>query len=342
MSSISTSKSEAKHAARQFALPGSVSVCVTGFMRILLPPFVACFIVVDAKDGIFHQKGFCMSSSDIIARIEERKAKLVEASKKLKDHFVGIDHAIDRVINNIEAWYCTPELMTRPTICCLWGLTGIGKTDLVRRLISHLDMTDSFVELQMTNKGSSQHTNSTTLQHLLSTSNVTADDHGVLLLDEIQRFRSVDTQGNDIHDYSFQDLWMLLSDGSFGSAADNKQQIMELLLDAAYWDDRERVEREKKEAEARQKGEQLVATDDEFEKRRRYKQSHYSARQIKRRLRLPESVEEIMQWSGGEKIEMIRKRDVRQNDLSPRGLPEVPHLHLREPRRGVPDGRSNG
>jgi hypothetical protein len=237
--------------------------------------------------------------STMFDRIASRKKKLVSAADKLKAHFVGIDHVIDRIMKNIEAWYCMPELMSRPTICCLWGLTGIGKTDLVRRLVTYLELTDSFVEIQMTNKGSSQHYSST-LQRLLQSSNLGPEDTGVLLLDEIQRFRSVNEDGKEIHDYNFQDLWMMLSDGSFGSASDNKQEVMEMLLDAIYYDDLSRSVKRKEG-----KDENEVVEDD---KHRRYKQSFYSAKQMKRRLKLSESFEEIMKWSSAKKTEVITEK----------------------------------
>ena len=154
-----------------------------------------------------------MDDNAIVQRISQRQQQLRDASVELKSHFVGLDEVIDKILLGIEAWFCTPEVVTRPTVVCLWGLTGIGKTDLVRRLVKSLNFMDSFVEIQMTNKGSSQNTYASTLQSLLSGSNVCPEEPGVLLLDEIQRFRSVDQEGKDIHDYMFQDLWMLLSGG---------------------------------------------------------------------------------------------------------------------------------
>src|SRR4051812_3025906 len=114
----------------------------------------------------------------LIEQISQRQKILAKSAETLKLHFVGLDHVIDKIVGSIEAWYCMPELMTRPTIVCLWGLTGIGKTDLVRRLVKSLDYTDSFVEVQLTNKGSSTNTWASTIQTLLSGSNVCAEEPG--------------------------------------------------------------------------------------------------------------------------------------------------------------------
>ncbi len=74
-----------------------------------------------------------------IKEITERRKVLVKASKNLKKHFVGIDSIIDEVISNIEVWYLMPELLTRPVVVNLWGMTGVGKTDLIRRLVRELN-----------------------------------------------------------------------------------------------------------------------------------------------------------------------------------------------------------
>ena len=258
-----------------------------------------------------------MDGSKLLDQISKKRKVLQSACQTLKEHFVGLDAVIDRIGSNIEAWYCMPELLTRPTIVCLWGLTGNGKTDLVRRLVRALDYTDNFVELQLTNKGSSQHSYTNSLQGLLSTSNICAEEPGILLLDEIQRFRSVDEDGKDIHDYAFQDLWMLLSDGSFGSASDGKQQIMDLLMEALYWEDyyQARNANKKKKATAKATDDDEDDDDDEYgggsdqvENRRKFKQNYYQARQLKRKLRLEEPAEEIMKWDSAKKMAMLLEK----------------------------------
>jgi hypothetical protein len=248
-------------------------------------------------------------SATLLARISKSREKLDYVAMHLKSHFVGLDDVIDRIISSIEAWYCMPELSTRPTIVCLWGLTGNGKTDLVRRLVKLLEMSDRFVEVQMTNKGSSQHS-ATTMQGLLCNSNLNSEEAGILLLDEIQRFRAVDGDGKDIADYQFQDLWMLLSDGSFGSAAHRKQAIIDMLCEAMYYqdyysttsvakadDDDDDDDDDEDDEKAKKKKETV--------KQRKFKQNYWSAKQIKRTLGLQETVEDIMQWDDKKKLQML-------------------------------------
>lgn len=69
-----------------------------------------------------------------------RIEKLQQTKIKLKSEFVGIDEIINKVIDSITPWYLTPEVLERPVVVSLWGLTGTGKTSLIRKLINYLDL----------------------------------------------------------------------------------------------------------------------------------------------------------------------------------------------------------
>ena len=66
--------------------------------------------------------------------------KLQQTKEKLKSEFVGLDEIIDKVIDSITPWYLTPEVLERPVVVSLWGLTGTGKTSLLRKLVNYLDL----------------------------------------------------------------------------------------------------------------------------------------------------------------------------------------------------------
>ena len=68
----------------------------------------------------------------IQTQIAERSARLAQVATELKAELFGIDAVIDRVIDSLRAWYVLPEIINRPVIICLWGLTGTGKTQLTR------------------------------------------------------------------------------------------------------------------------------------------------------------------------------------------------------------------
>ena len=70
----------------------------------------------------------------------ERIEKLKGAISILKEEFVGLDKILDDIETSLYPWYITPELITRPQIISLWGMTGTGKTSVVHRLVKLLDL----------------------------------------------------------------------------------------------------------------------------------------------------------------------------------------------------------
>jgi len=78
-----------------------------------------------------------------------RKGILESAKSELKKEFVGLNDIIDEVVDLIEPWYLFPNGQIRPTIVNLWGMTGVGKTSLVKRLFHHLDLTDSLYKFDV-------------------------------------------------------------------------------------------------------------------------------------------------------------------------------------------------
>lgn len=80
-----------------------------------------------------------------IEEIKEKNAIIDRAIVTLKKEFVGIDKQIDEVMDNVRSWYLYPQLQTRPLVIAIWGLSGTGKTVLVRRISQLLDIEKDFV-----------------------------------------------------------------------------------------------------------------------------------------------------------------------------------------------------
>ena len=164
----------------------------------------------------------------LIDRIKERETILKASSVELKKHFVGIDEQIDKICDSIRTWWYMPELMTRPCIVCLFGATGVGKTDLVRRLVKLLNYQDKYCEIELSNKSSTWARSVGSLMR--QNPGVKSGEPSILLLDEIQGFRTIDEQGNDILDYDMKDIWTLLSDGKLPYKAEI-ESLMNMLWD---------------------------------------------------------------------------------------------------------------
>jgi hypothetical protein len=146
-----------------------------------------------------------------IKTINERKATLEKAKTALKNYFIGIDDIIDDLMDYIQVWYLMPELLSRPVIINLWGMTGVGKTDLIRRLVKELNFQDRFLEIELSNID--QTTYQTSVSSLLSANDLNDNKPSIVLFDEIQRFNTLDTEGKPMPQSKFMDFWELLSDG---------------------------------------------------------------------------------------------------------------------------------
>lgn len=108
----------------------------------------------------------------------EKIKKLQEAKKKLKSEFVGLDNVIDKVIDSITPWYLTPEVLERPVVISLFGLTGTGKTSLIRKLVNHLGLSGKTLLFDCGEQGGSSDTRlfSEKLDELFETSQVREND----------------------------------------------------------------------------------------------------------------------------------------------------------------------
>ena len=58
-----------------------------------------------------------------------KDSKEVRTLVELRENF-----DIDEIMDNVRTWYLYPQLQTRPLVISIWGLSGIGKTSLVKRI----------------------------------------------------------------------------------------------------------------------------------------------------------------------------------------------------------------
>ena len=215
-------------------------------------------------------------SNELREQLAYKSRRLQEVAATLKTELFGIDAIIDRVIDSVRAWYVLPELVSRPVIVCLWGLTGTGKTQLVRRLAQLLDFYDRFVEVQMDGfSNGAGWRGAQSISGMLAQSGVREGEPGILVLDEFQRFRTIDKKGDDLRVERYQDVWALLSDGRLPPALSLLGDIESSIAEAAF--DAERAE----------------ASDAKL----RFKLRSWEAQELQRNLKLDTPLLEIMAWS---------------------------------------------
>ncbi len=217
------------------------------------------------------------------AHIAQRSAHLTQVASELKAELFGIDAVIDRVMDSLRAWYVLPEIINRPVIVCLWGLTGTGKTQLTRCIAQKLGFYDRFVEVQMDGFSNGSGYYASSISGMLADSGIEEGCAGILVLDEFQRFRTINSKGEDVKVERYQDVWALLSDGRLAPALSFMSSIESSLANSQY-----DLERE--------------TSDDKDSKKTPYKfkLSPYEAREFKQSLKLKEPLLDIMGWSPDE------------------------------------------
>ncbi len=225
-----------------------------------------------------------------LEQIAEKEQKLNQVKLYLKEQFIGIDNIIDQFIDSVKVWYIVPELQLKPLIINLWGITGVAKTDLVRKFVKAIEFTDRFAEIQLDSK-EGEHKIENYLDNIFD-----MDTHGVLLLDEIQRFRTINNDGNDNNSSKYQDIWMLLSDGTFQSNSTAKRDLMEMIIEDRFYTER-------LDKSSNDKTKDLI-----------YHSHYWTATRIKKLLKCPETIEDIMKWTGDEKIAKL-KSNINNSDL---------------------------
>lgn len=158
--------------------------------------------------------------------IETRKNVLLEAAITLKTEFVGIDTIIDTILKSVTPWYLYPAMQKRPTIINLWGMTGVGKTSVVKRLVELLSFQKQFYHFDM---GATSEKN-TSLKMFFRELIITDEPFPfILALDEFQYARTL--KGGDEYENAYSRvIWELFDTGKFQVFRD--QNCSDILSDA--------------------------------------------------------------------------------------------------------------
>lgn len=151
----------------------------------------------------------------------EKIEKLNSVLNTVKSEFIGLDSIIDEIGNSILPWYVTPEVIKRPVVISLWGMTGTGKTSVINRIIQLLKLEDKsfFYDcgIESVERNSYKSSFSEQLLELVSgddnelTNNVSKDL--IFVLDEFQHARTLDEDGCELNKSNFRDVWSLIDSG---------------------------------------------------------------------------------------------------------------------------------
>ena len=151
---------------------------------------------------------------------KDRIKLLDSALVQLKREFVGLDDIIDQLGASVYAWYVTPEIITRPTIVSIWGMTGTGKTSVVKRLISLLYLDDVRISFDC---GECRDNNKSISTDIMDTFGKSEEsDSGdrfsgsnslVFMFDEFQYARTINESSEEDVAPSLRPIWSILDSG---------------------------------------------------------------------------------------------------------------------------------
>ena len=81
-------------------------------------------------------------------KIIENGRRILDATREqLKKEFFDIDDVIDQIMDTLSSWYLFPEAQEVPLVICLFGMTGVDKTSLVKRITELLECNDRYFHL---------------------------------------------------------------------------------------------------------------------------------------------------------------------------------------------------
>ena len=140
-----------------------------------------------------------------------RKDVLEKARVALKGEFSGLDSIIDEIIHLIEPWYLFPSGQIRPTVVNLWGMTGVGKTSLIKSLFNHLGLDDSLYKFDVGDYASQDNTK---LSYSFSEKLKNREKNQIgIIFDEFQLGRTINEHGEELDKSGLRAMWDLLDSG---------------------------------------------------------------------------------------------------------------------------------
>ena len=128
---------------------------------------------------------------------------------RLRSTHVGIDPAIDRLVEAVHPWWLFAHAQSRPRVVGLWGMTGTGKSSLVRSLVKELAVEDRTFWLD-----AGEHTRHNWLDDTLERIREQHDGAPFLLVvDEFQHARTVKDGSERTESPELRRLWEMMDSG---------------------------------------------------------------------------------------------------------------------------------
>ena len=163
--------------------------------------------------------------------LNKKEELIANATKVLKQEFVGIDEQIDGVMDNLRTWFLFPELQVRPLVICLWGMTGVGKTSLINRVAQLLDIEQDEVYFNFAEIGECS---SWEIEDRIENELANERSNRLFVYDEFQYAATLDKLGDEKDKKSgLKPFWELLDTGKIHKR-DDFWQVRQIFNVASY------------------------------------------------------------------------------------------------------------
>lgn len=158
-----------------------------------------------------------------------KKDHLHNVKETLKQEFIGINFIINDIVDSISSWYFYPSFQTRPQVINLWGMTGVGKSSLINRMIELIGFEERFFKYDM---GEISSSGSNIKWLLKGITNSVSGKPFILCFDEFQFARTLDPLGNQLNRPASRAVWEILGEGEIKLSNSNNyasQNLLELV-----------------------------------------------------------------------------------------------------------------
>lgn len=148
--------------------------------------------------------------------------KLEQIRETLKSEFIGIDDQIDQLIQYVKPWYFND--ISRPIVVNLWGLTGTGKTSIIRRFCELINLLHLQLDEKHTENGGEWALNESILTYRDLVFNQEVKK-SILLIDEFHRMSHYMENGDEPEEKIPSYVWELLDTGVITTSSPEDPEI---------------------------------------------------------------------------------------------------------------------
>ncbi len=141
--------------------------------------------------------------------VTQTSSQLDQIKAQLKKEFIGLDEIINQFIDAVTPWCTMADSQKRPLVVNLWGMTGVGKTSLVRRFLELWNKDESVILFNMGSKSYSRD-----ILNFMENMNSISGKPSVIIFDEFQHAKTI-SEGKELENPMDRMIWQLLDDGKF-------------------------------------------------------------------------------------------------------------------------------